>query len=419
MEAEKAIRRTVNYAQKYKQKLTYHQLRQRLLGGKELTDEEIEKAAKGLTAKRNSQEKVYREKMKKARFLAKKLKRFKDILLVGVTGSVAAEFPKREDDIDLLVITKNRRLWLTRLRVWRQLKLEKIAIREQKTKEVKDSFCFNIWLEEGSLTLPVEKRNLKNAVDLVLMKPVLDRKGVYQKFLKNNDWVKRYVATPYRKLVRRDKKIRKEKENGNRIGDLINWMALAVEYFYMKKKITAEKITPVAAFFHPEISRKERKGGAWEKVVGAYKMGAIFLGMGILGVSIIRSGLERTMFEEREGKLRKIPVIFSGGIYRFPESGSLPDSGWYGTKKMRDGFWRKMVEEKDEERLKMLIADRKMMEAKKLTEKGKIELAERTVREAIEEGGGKGGLEEVYRVVIKGMALPGEAELIKMLERER
>jgi len=54
-----------------------------------------------------------------------------------------------------------------------------------------------MWLDESVLELPRNRQNLRNAVDMILMKKVYDKNNTYLKFLKANKWAKKYVATPY------------------------------------------------------------------------------------------------------------------------------------------------------------------------------------------------------------------------------
>ena len=138
------------------------------------------------------------DKIKKAKKIAEILgKRFKNILFVGVTGSVAAGFPKENDDIDLFIITKKDTLWVSRFWVRLFVIMNKIPHRKYGKAEHKDEFCFNMWLDELALEIPKNRQLLRNAVDMVLMKKVYDKNDTYLKFLKANKWAKKFVATPY------------------------------------------------------------------------------------------------------------------------------------------------------------------------------------------------------------------------------
>jgi hypothetical protein len=183
-------------------------------------------------------------------------KKFPDILMVGITGSVAAGYPKDKEDIDLMVITKNGSLWLNRLKIKMWLWVNNIPQRGYGDKEEKNDFCFNLWLEEESLKLPENRKNLKNAMDLVLMKVMFDKNKTYERFVRENEWVKKYVATEYNKIVSNFKPlnvVRKQKIYLPK--KVFNQVAYRLQYIYMKNKLTEETVDLKRAFFHPK-SRK-------------------------------------------------------------------------------------------------------------------------------------------------------------------
>jgi hypothetical protein len=193
-------------------------------------------------------------------------KDFGEILYIGVTGSVAAENPKRNDDIDLMIITKNNKLWLTRLglRVW--IKIKSIPHRNYGQEQKGDDYCFNLWLDESALELPKSKQTEKNAVDMILMKPILNKDGTYEKLLLANGWVKKYVATPYENkmmgglnppyppFTRGDSNplspyppfTRGDKLIGRFINKLFYWP----QRWWMRSKIGQELVDEHRAFFH-------------------------------------------------------------------------------------------------------------------------------------------------------------------------
>lgn len=179
---------TVNYAKSFGCVLTKQQIYQRLIG----------KTIYNLNPSVISSLPPKADAVKKGERLAEILsKKFKNILFVGVTGSVAAEAPKENDDIDLFIIVRNNTLWLTRFWVRLFVIINKIPHRKYGKPEHKDEFCFNMWLDEVALELPKNRQNLRNAVDMILMKKVYDKNDTYLKFLKNNKWAKKFVATPY------------------------------------------------------------------------------------------------------------------------------------------------------------------------------------------------------------------------------
>ncbi len=191
-------------------------------------------------------------KMRLAKSLAIDLaKHFADILLIGVTGSVAAEYPNNTDDIDIMIVTKKDKLWLTRLKLRLYVFLNKIPHRRYGHKERKDEFCFNLWLDEEALILPKSKRNLKNAMDLVLIKPLINKNLIYERLVSVNRWAKKYVANGYSR-INATKIIKGKKFEHSSIFDkIINWLIFWPQYWYMKTKIGGGLIDTKRAFFHP------------------------------------------------------------------------------------------------------------------------------------------------------------------------
>jgi len=255
MSLESAIRTTVNYAKKYGCSLTWEECRERLIGSKNY---ELRITHHGGQAnyefKKQNNNKYFEKKLKLAKDLViNHLSKFDDIIMVGATGSVASKYPKRNDDIDLLIITKANCLWTTRLKLKLYLMKNGIKHRKFEEKHENNKFCFNMWLDDSALKIPPIKRILKNAVDLVLMIPLLDRNNSYQKFLNKNSWAKEYVATPYlKKITNYELPTTAGRRITNNKFSLLNWIAYWGQYWYMKSKISNEIIDIHRAFFHPK-----------------------------------------------------------------------------------------------------------------------------------------------------------------------
>lgn len=252
MGLEKAIKKTIEYAKKFGCNLSLEDIKERLISDKIYSDEEIKKQVLSIKYQVSGiKNKYYKDKVQKAEELTKLIeKNFKDILFLGITGSVAAGHPKKDDDIDLLIITKTNKLWLTRLKLRIFIGLKKIPHRKFGKKESKDEFCFNLWLDLSALKLDKEKQTLKNAVDLVLLKSLINKEGTYEKFIKENDWAKKYVATGYGLKpsipMNQDTSLNRE----TLLDKVINWLAFWPQYWYMKKRIKNEKVGLHKAFFH-------------------------------------------------------------------------------------------------------------------------------------------------------------------------
>ncbi|MDD2483079.1 MAG: hypothetical protein PHE32_00105 [Candidatus Shapirobacteria bacterium] len=249
-----SVKKTIAYAKKYGGNLTEEQLFERLIDDKAYTKEEINKFIELLSYKviKSGKNKILEEKIKKAKELAKLIdKQFKDILFLGITGSVAADYPKKDDDIDIIIITKVNKLWITRLKLRFFIIINKIPHRKFEKKEKRDEFCFNLWLDEKSLEIKNEKQNLRNAMDLILVKTLINKEGTYEKFIKTNNWAKKYVATGYNNKLLDCQIVRlSDKTKNNLVDEMVNWLVFWPQFWYMKKRIKNEKISLHQAFFH-------------------------------------------------------------------------------------------------------------------------------------------------------------------------
>ena len=236
-ELQKAMETTKKYGDKFGG-WTEEQIKNRLISGK--------KFKLPITNDKLLINENYLEKTKIAKeFTEKYLAKIEDILMVGVTGSVAAENPKAEDDVDLMVITKRDCLWITRIKIFVIFWSHKVPHRTNK-----DNICINLWLDEEALEIKKGKQNIRNAMDLILMKPILNRNFTYEKFVLVNKWAERYVVNGYRRLIANNK-LRMTSAGTSYLKKIINWVMFIGQYCYMKKKMRKELVDLHRSFFHP------------------------------------------------------------------------------------------------------------------------------------------------------------------------
>ena len=254
MELLKAIKKTIDYAKGFGCPINEKQIYQRLISKKVYKLEEIKKGLKNFKID-NNRNKWLEGKERKVENLSELMKKkFKDVLFLGISGSVATEYPKENDDIDIMLIIKKNKLWLTRFKLRWFIFVNKIPHRKYGKGENKDEFCFNLWLDEANLKLPKNKQNLKNAIDLILLKPIINRQKTYEKFILANDWVKKYLATGYLnrlsncQIIKLSDKTKKERDSY--LDQLINKLFFWPQYWYMRRRITNEKVNYYHAFFH-------------------------------------------------------------------------------------------------------------------------------------------------------------------------
>jgi len=198
------------------------------------------------------------EKIEIVQRIARWLKLIPWIKMVGVTGALAMENADKNDDIDLLIITSKNRLWLTRLLA--VFLLEIMAVRRRPGDiKVKDKICLNMFLDEKSLTLPKNERDLFSAHEVVQLKPLLEKGNCYQKFLKANLWVRKYLANSLNIKKLRYEDIKGEKKRISLISQFLNFLehfAYKIQLAYMSSRRTSETAELHRIRFHPQDCRR-------------------------------------------------------------------------------------------------------------------------------------------------------------------
>lgn len=214
--------------------------------------------------------KVWSEpKLEKAKRVAGVLKFIPWIKLIGITGALALENSDEDDDIDLMIITSSRRLWLTRGLVVTFLLL---TGQYRRANKVKDMVCPNLMISEEALEFP--DRDLFTAHEIVQMKPIYDREVTYQKFINANRWVFDFLPNAKRgqksegggQIQKTEN--RKQKSVLGRLSSrpvfrfrhsvflLLETLAYKLQLRYMSGKKTTEVTTPAVIRFHPQDSRQ-------------------------------------------------------------------------------------------------------------------------------------------------------------------
>jgi hypothetical protein len=129
------------------------------------------------------------KKLKKIRFGVLLLRLIPWIKLVGVTGSVAVNNALPDDDVDLLVISAPRRLWLSRLCA--TLVLDLFNLRRKKSDKLVDNkLCLNMFLTEDNLKL---EEDIYNSYELIQLKPLWWKENTYKQLMDDNKWLFEYV----------------------------------------------------------------------------------------------------------------------------------------------------------------------------------------------------------------------------------
>jgi len=297
-EIKKAILRTLAYADIFDYPLKAPEVWRYLIGKEKSTLKTIQKTLLLMSAdlKLLSTDNIYyclggrqniiyhrerrkifsQEKLKIAKRVAQWLKLVPWIKMVGVTGSLALLNSDKDDDIDILIVSARERLWLTRL--FTTILVELLGCRRhpenskvkqfnlltknrscdilstKRKKEFKDKICLNMFLDEDHLAVPQNEQDLFSAHEVCQMRPLWDRDGTYLKFLRENLWVKDYLANGL-EIKNRNGKIKNTKKNGNIVFSFLEKLLKHLQLWYMAKRRTTEVISEGIIRFHPKDVR--------------------------------------------------------------------------------------------------------------------------------------------------------------------
>ncbi|MBI2338204.1 hypothetical protein HYU95_03375 [Candidatus Daviesbacteria bacterium] len=198
--------------------------------------------------------------LKKARMLAQVLKVIPWIKLVGISGGLALNNAGKYDDIDLFIVTAKNRLWVSRL-----LALGLLSLTGQRRKagesgkKVAGKICANILVEEDKLEQ--KNKDIYTAHEVLQMKVLWQRNGIYSKYLYDNEWVFKFLPNWV------DSSLRAPKGRGNLVPQKIasshsllamTWMEGLAKWFQLKimqKQKGMERIEDGALYFHPQDCR--------------------------------------------------------------------------------------------------------------------------------------------------------------------
>ncbi len=275
---EKAILKTLIYADLFDYPLSIREIHRWLIS-KNTEPRQIEKALKrknlggkilnkagyfflkgrdNLVRKRKEKQKYSYLYIRKIKVVATLLKIIPFIKLVGLSGGLAMENAGKGDDIDLFIITKKGRLWISRLLILMLISLiGQRRGRGDTKKEAAGKICCNIILEEDKLEQ--SRKDLYTAHEVLQMKVLWQRDGIYSKFLAENDWAFKYLPNwiTQERLKISDFRLKKKLSIISHQSS-INFMeklAMRFQLKLMKEPKGMERIQDGAVYFHPEDYR--------------------------------------------------------------------------------------------------------------------------------------------------------------------
>src|SRR3990167_1433780 len=212
------------------------------------------KSRQKIVRMRKLRTKYSQKKLKRAAFFAGLLKIIPSVKLVAVSGALSMRNSRKDDDIDLVIITSKGLLWTTRFLANMLLLPFK---RDPAGQKISDRACLNMFLDESALL--ISDRNIYSAHEICQMKLIWDRDGTYRKFIRANSWIRKYLPNwepSVERLMTNDKrKKRHEALDFRRFALVIEPLEALAKWgqlWYMRNKLTTERISSTQLFFHPE-----------------------------------------------------------------------------------------------------------------------------------------------------------------------
>lgn len=289
---------TLFYARLFGQNLTKKQLRQRLLrekNGQILPRSLFEQKIRTFTdqglllqdkkeklfwqpnlEQKEGERETYLKKLHLAKKAAESIKKVPFIKGIGITGSIAGENCQENDDLDFLIITKKNRVYWGRFFCYL---LAMIKQKKRQRSQQKDAWCFNLFLDEDNLEIPLSKRNLYGASQLKLLKPLWEKDHSLGKLKEKNLWVNEWFNDQLEeKQWAKQQKAEINKNNRNVmtiIGDFGENVMRKMQQKYMSMKITNELVGEKQIFFHPlkrKIENQAELKKLWQEELAKWKV---------------------------------------------------------------------------------------------------------------------------------------------------
>lgn len=207
------------------------------------------------------------KKLAIAREVGESLKRFFTIQAVFLTGSLAMNNCRKYDDIDLMLVTIPHTLWLTRFFLYLYLRFHSLrrspSLPEHSSPRVSGKICDNLYLDANYLNFTLSPQatptqRLYLAHEILQAQPLWDRAHIRRQLLLENPWVEKCLPIAYRKTLSQSQGRGLGKFTSNWTRRFSTWLLspfnltlFFFQYFYMRPRITTERVSLHTAFFHP------------------------------------------------------------------------------------------------------------------------------------------------------------------------
>lgn len=274
---EKAVLKTLIYANLFDYPLTIFEIHKWLIG-KKANLRQVESALgrlikssklkvksdyyffpkhQGIFLARLRWETQSRTYLKKAQLIAQILKLIPTIKLIGISGGLAMNNASKTDDIDLFVITGKGRLWISRLLILGFLSLtgQRRKVTDSK-RQAAGKLCLNTILEEDCLQQT--NKDIYLAHEVLQMKVFWQRNGIYQRYLEENSWAFKFLPNWIglsERLKIKEKNHQSLIVNHQSLFSYLEYLARWFQLKIMQQPKGLERIEEGALYFHPNDYR--------------------------------------------------------------------------------------------------------------------------------------------------------------------
>lgn len=142
-----------------------------------------------LITQRIERQKIADQKWKKTKRIIRLIQIIPYMRMALASGSMAINNPKKESDIDLLIVTQHNRIWTCRALL---TLFFHVLGKRRHGQLTQDRFCLNHYLTNQSLKIPCQ--SIYNAQTYAHLVPLWKiHPCIYQQFQKDNQWIKNYL----------------------------------------------------------------------------------------------------------------------------------------------------------------------------------------------------------------------------------
>lgn len=114
------------------------------------------------------------------------------VKMIGISGSVGAYTPQKDDDIDIVFVVRKNSLWLTRFLDF--VILNALGVRRHRNpKTCKNMLCINLYLSYENLQLP--SHDIYTAFQLINIIPIFGKRTYHTLLSANKFWLQKFIIS--------------------------------------------------------------------------------------------------------------------------------------------------------------------------------------------------------------------------------